>query len=112
MQGAVDVTAMLGMGVYVLSAKGTVVYVGQSKCMLARVYAHRNLARRTQPAWLPIKGIVFDKIEVIPCHPDRINALEQGLIAFYRPKHNIKHNPDTDLPKPKPERLFRCRLST
>lgn len=92
--GSFDVTAILRQGVYLLLREGSVVYVGQSKCMLVRIYAHRNLARKRVPSWLPIKGVTFDSIEVIPCHPDRIDALERGLIALHRPVHNIAHHPD------------------
>lgn len=92
--GAVDVSAMLRMGVYLLSRDGVVVYVGQSKCPLARIAAHRSLARRKVPSWLPIRGFVFDKVEVIPTHPDRIDALERALIEFYKPVGNKTHNPE------------------
>jgi len=67
--------------------------------MLARIYAHRNLARKRVPSWLPIRGVVFDTVEVIPCHPDRIDALERGLIELYRPVCNRTFNPD---PSPTP----------
>ena len=91
-EGSFNVTEILRQGVYLLSREGRVVYVGQSKCMLARIYAHRNLARKRVPSWLPIRGVVFDTVEVIPCHPDRIDALERGLIDLYRPVCNRTHN--------------------
>jgi hypothetical protein len=92
--GATDVTAVLRQGVYLLYRDGMVVYVGQSKCMLVRIYTHRNLARKRLPAWIPIRGVVFDRVEVIPCHPDRIDALERGLIALHTPIYNRAHNPE------------------
>lgn len=93
--GAFDVTAVLRQGVYLLYRDGAVVYVGQSKCMLVRIYIHRNLARKRLPDWLlPIRGIVFDRVEVIPCHPDRIDNLERGLIALHTPVYNRAHNPE------------------
>lgn len=94
MEGAIDISVVLRSGVYLLSHEGRVVYVGQSKCPLARIAAHRSLARKRIPWWLPIRGVIFDKAEVIPCHPDRIDALERGLIEFYRPPGNRQHNPD------------------
>lgn len=113
--GAVDVSVMLRMGVYLLSRDGVVVYVGQSKCPLARIAAHRSLARRRVPAWLPLKGVIFDKVEVISCHPDRINALERGLIELYKPVYNKAHNPEpvkypVPLLKPRPVVQFTNRL--
>lgn len=92
--GAFDVTAILRQGVYLLSRDGAVVYVGQSKCMLVRIYTHRQLARKKVPHWLPIRGVVFDTVEVIPCHPDRIDDLERGLIALHTPIYNRAHNPE------------------
>jgi hypothetical protein len=97
--GSFDVTAILRQGVYLLSREGRVVYIGQSRCMLIRIYAHRNLARKRVPHWLPIRGVVFDTVEVIPCHPDRVDDLERGLIALHRPVHNRDHNPDYPPPK-------------
>jgi hypothetical protein len=90
----IDVSAALRSGVYLLSRDGVVVYVGQSKCPLVRIYTHRSLARKRVPGWLKVRGVVFDTAEVIPCHPDRINALEQGLIEFYKPVYNKTHNPE------------------
>ena len=89
-----DVSAMLRQGVYLLYRDGVVVYVGQSKCMLVRIYTHRSFARRRVPAWMPIRGVVFDRVEVIPCHPDRVDALERGLIELYKPVCNKQHNPE------------------
>ena len=93
MSDEVDVSALLRSGVYLLYCGDKVVYVGQSKCPLVRIYTHRSLARKRVPSWLRITGITFDRATVIPCHPDRIDALERGLIAFHRPRHNITHNP-------------------
>lgn len=91
---AIDISAVLKQGVYLLSREGTVVYVGQSKCMLVRIYTHRALSNKRAPAWMQTRGVRFDKAEVIPCHPDRINELERGLIEFYQPVYNKTHNPN------------------
>jgi hypothetical protein len=90
----IDVTAALGLGAYLLYRGDKVVYVGKSKCPLVRIAAHRSLQRKKVPTWLSIKGIVFDRAEVIPSHPDRIDELEQALIKFYKPVHNKAHNPE------------------
>lgn len=91
--GFVDVTEILRCGVYVLRNRGTVVYVGQSKAMLTRVYTHRNLARKKAPPWLKTAGVVFDEVLVMAVHPDRLDAVERELIARYQPKHNQAHKP-------------------
>lgn len=101
LEGFADVSETLRCGVYALVYQGVVVYVGQSKCMLTRIYSHRN-ARRSKdlPKWFPIKGIQFDEIHVRPCHPDRIDALERELINLYKPRHNTQLK--TTLPIGKP----------
>lgn len=114
---AADVTAILRQGVYILSRENVIVYIGQSKCMLARIAAHRSLARRRVPSWLPIRGVVFDRVEVIPCHPDRVDALERGLIELHAPVYNKSHNPEPVkypvpclYPPPRPHPIITRRL--
>lgn len=120
----VDMSAMLESGIYLLFRKGKVVYVGQSKCMLTRIYTHRSFARRHTPAFLQhARGIVFDAFHCLPAPMHKLDALEQELIAHYKPVHNIRHNvaregdkinighlfPQLAKPKPSPP-VFTCRL--
>lgn len=90
LDGFVNISEALKCGVYALVAKGEVVYVGQSKVMLTRIYSHRNANRKSGnlPSWFPVKGITFDEVHVQPCHPDRLNELENQLINRYKPKFN------------------------
>jgi len=93
-----EASIMLRGGVYILSLRQKIVYVGKSKCFLERVYTHRNAwkskRRKTpSPAWIDDKGIMFDQFFIQPCSSDRADELEQELIAKYRPKHNVQHNP-------------------
>lgn len=93
MEGFVNVSDLLRPGVYLLSYRGEVVYVGKARSMLARVYQHRELwaqARRgtKMPSFLAKKGVKFDAIHIKPCHPDRVDDLEREMIARYRPKYN------------------------
>jgi len=92
LEGFTAVSEILRSGVYALAYKGEVVYVGKSKAMLARVYTHRQVwaqkRKGNTPAWLNVKGILFDSIFVRPCHPDQIDALEREMINTYKPKHN------------------------
>lgn len=90
LEGFVDATALLRPGVYALLYAGVVVYVGQSKVPLNRVYAHRSLRSRKAPAWLPIKGMLFDEVQVLPCPADRLDEVERALIDLYKPKYNVK----------------------
>lgn len=85
---AVDISAALRLGVYVLRREGRVVFVGKSRCPLLHIAAHRQFSRGYGKSWFPIKGITFDAVEVILAHPDRIDALVRGLIELYLPVHN------------------------
>lgn len=90
LEGFIDATALLRSGIYALLYNGVVVYVGQSKTPLNRIYAHRSLRSRTAPAWLPIKGMLFDEVHVLPCSADRLDLVEKVLIDLYKPKYNVK----------------------
>ncbi len=91
LEGFVNVTATLRPGVYALLYAGVVVYIGQaSKAPVDRIYAHRSLRGRKAPAWLPIKGMLFDEVHVMPCPVDRLNEVERALIDLYKPKYNTK----------------------
>lgn len=91
LEGFVNVSAMLRPGVYALVKDGVVVYVGQSVRPLARVEAHRSLwGRKRAPGWLPIRGILFDEVHVMPCRVEQLNEVERALIDLYKPKFNVK----------------------
>lgn len=91
-----DVSEILGVGVYALLRRDVVVYVGKSKSLYARVYAHRAMANRAArgksiPDWLPTKGFVFDAVWVQPCSLERLDSLEAEMIDLYKPKFNLAH---------------------
>ena len=90
LEGFIDASALLKSGIYALLYDGVVVYVGQSKTPLNRIYAHRSLRSRTAPAWLPIKGMLFDEVHVLPCPQDRLDIVERALIDLYKPRYNVK----------------------
>lgn len=89
----IDVSAMLGPGVYALRAKGVVIYIGQAKRLYSRVYAHRyNWAAKQKGRnqdWLGIRGFAFDEVLVFPCPLHRLAGLEREMIARYQPRYNI-----------------------
>lgn len=94
-EGFTEVSLALRSGVYVLVHKGVVIYIGKSKSMLGRIYAHRSLWGRKArgqegPHWLPIKGILFDQIFVCPCPTDRLDEFEAEMIDLYKPKFNTR----------------------
>ena len=81
----VDVSAILGQGVFLLWHRGDVVYIGHAKSMLEMISAHAHGARRSLPPWFPIRGIVFDRVEVIPgAGPSTLAA----LITIHAPRYN------------------------
>lgn len=87
LEGFTDVSAMLQSGIYALVRHGEVVYVGQSKVMLARVCNHRTAWGRRKLTG-KARGVVFDSIWVMPVHVDRLNEVEYDMIQRYRPKLN------------------------
>lgn len=94
MEGFIDVSQVLRSGIYMLCHRGVVIYIGQSKSMLARVYSHKSLwgqkQRRKVPEWMPIKGILFDEVHICPCPLDKLDELELAMINLYKPKFNIR----------------------
>lgn len=93
-EGFVDISATLRSGVYLLCHRGVVIYIGQSKTMLGRIYTHRSMwgrkARANAPDWITAKGILFDEVHVCPCPTDKLDALELAMINLYKPKFNIR----------------------
>jgi hypothetical protein len=68
-----------------------VVYIGQSKKPLSRIEAHRSLwGRKRTPGWLPIKGMLFDEVHVLPCRIEDLDVVERAMIDLYKPKYNVK----------------------
>lgn len=93
LDGFVDASPMLACGVYALAREGVVVYVGQSKKMLARIAAHRsNWGRKSTPSWMPAscRGMLFDQIFIRRCAPELLDRLEAEMINLYKPRYNIK----------------------
>ena len=93
LDGFHDITPILRCGVYALIKRGTIVYVGKSKSMYARIYTHKHFANRAAkgkeiPSWLPVKGIQFDEVHIRPCTLEALDALEAEMIDRYRPRYN------------------------
>lgn len=99
--GFFDVSEILRCGVYALLYRGVVVYVGQSRRMLTRVYTHRNLwgKKRVPEVIAKARGINFDEVWVRPCRPDLLDELEKELIQKYRPRHNVHFKAGAEMPK-------------
>lgn len=94
LEGFVDVSPILGAGVYALVRRGVVIYVGKSRSVYQRLYAHRSTAQRAArgkpiPTWLPIKGFVFDEVWVCPTRIEDLDIVEEEMIERYKPRFNM-----------------------
>jgi len=96
--------ALLHCGCYALVRKGEVVYVGMTRRLWVRLYAHCNARGKplTQKVGQNRKGngIGFDDIWVWPCMLGQLDVLEVHLIRKYTPKYNVKDKPVPILPIP------------
>lgn len=93
LDGFIEVSPLLTCGVYALAKEGVVIYVGQSKKMLARIAAHRsNWGRKSTPAWMPTscRGMLFDQIFIRPCRVEDLDRLEAEMINLYKPRYNVR----------------------
>lgn len=98
LSGGLDLSAVLQSGVYILLHKGRIVYVGKSRMVLKRLYAHRNLWERKRrglrrPGYTKINGVPFDKVMFHPCRYEELDALELKLIQEHRPQYNVRLQP-------------------
>lgn len=99
LDGFLDITPVLRAGVYALTWRDVVVYVGQSRNLLGRLGAHRaRSAGKTLPSWHPVRRVQFDGVHVYPCGPDDLDALEREMINRFRPRHNVHHKPPSGTP--------------
>lgn len=94
LSGFTEVSGVLRAGVYALAARRVVIYVGKSRSLYSRIYAHRHFANRaakgrTIPDWLPIKGLVFDQVFIRPCSLEALDDLEREMIELYKPRYNM-----------------------
>lgn len=97
LDGFVEVSPVLRSGVYALCAKGSVIYVGKSRAMIARINAHRRAwidKRKGAKPWLSdslgIPALLFDEIHIRPCAPHLLDALEEEMINLYKPRYNVQ----------------------
>lgn len=64
-----------GCGIYFLISRKKIIYVGQSKNVLARVHRHRDTKQFTSWHW-------------IPCRPGMLNAMERAYLDAFMPELN------------------------
>ncbi len=90
-----DVSDLLKPGIYLLSWRGEVVYIGRARCLLTLVAAHRAILSGRPDPILP--RVQFDGIKVIACASDRADELFPALIDLYQPRHNLRHTAPTNV---------------
>lgn len=101
-EGWVDISFMLHCAVYALLQNGRVVYVGQSKLPIKRIYSHANVRGKMEP-WRDEYtrrkvGFKFDGIWLMPCMLRDLDRLEAEQIEKWQPKHNTRgRKPNTPL---------------
>ena len=78
-----DAGFLLESGCYALVKNGVVVYVGQSREVLGRVYSHKHPRDRRS-------RVMFDGIWIWPCRVEELDRLEAELIARYNPRRNVR----------------------
>ena len=96
--GFVDLSAILGSGIYALSDRGEVVYIGKSKALIKRIYAHvyaysSKGSGRFLRTVRGIKAMRFDCVMVYPCAVSDLDRMERAMIAKYKPRYNEKFIP-------------------
>ena len=99
--GFLNLDDLLRSGVYALTLRGEVIYVGQTKTLLERLWRHwhnRNKVFRREAGWSKVKGIPFDGLWVRPVPIADLDSVEREMIAKYRPRHNDRLVPKVEIP--------------
>lgn len=105
LSGFSDLSLLLRSAVYALYYKGELVYIGQSKQLLIRLYQHKNnysRTRRDKPvmAGSSAKAILFDEIKALPVERGMLDAVERELIDKFKPRYNTQHSGRTKTKEP------------
>ena len=97
LDGFADVSGVIRSGVYALCAKGTVIYVGKSRAMIARINTHRRAyidKRKGAKSWLTdslgIPALLFDEIHIRPTAPHLLDEVEREMIDKFKPSYNVQ----------------------
>lgn len=100
MEDFVELSKVLGPGVYALMYGPRLKYIGKAKRLLHRIYSHKILYDRLRKGGrAPLNGpagvkvIQFDRVMIRPCSLGELERLERELIAKYSPPNNTHHKP-------------------
>lgn len=103
MEGFSNLSALLHCGVYGLTYRGVLVYVGKSKKPLQGVHDHwkrLTVRRKSSIRFVPNEEghgkdrvILFDGFWFVGCMLNQLDELEQAMIKKYNPRYNQRHAP-------------------
>jgi len=93
-----DASLILCVGVYALVYNGVVVYVGQSRKMLSRIYTHRTLCGKRKPPQVKTRGIRFEEVWIRRCRVEDLDRIEKEMIQKYRPRYNVFLKAGAEMP--------------
>ena len=102
--GAEDCSVLIRPAIYFLLHSGAVVYVGQSRMPIQRIYAHRSTwGKKKADEWrrmgrAPVKAVIFDEVFLLRTGLENLDEIERQMIQRYRPKYNVHHNRGVNIP--------------
>lgn len=76
------------VGVYALISRGSIVYIGQSRDVQARINQHASTNRRLFSDGRPHHAMRFDRAIWMHLSASELDAFESALIRHLRPRHN------------------------
>lgn len=91
MSGFLNFSGGLRCGVYALTYRGRVVYVGKATRPFQRIAQHQSrLDRRRKGKDIP--AILFDGVILHSCMLAELDRIEKAMIEQYKPRYNQKLN--------------------
>lgn len=102
--GAVDCSCLIRPAIYFLLHEGAVVYIGQSRMPIQRIYAHRSSwGKKKADEWRrmgrkAVKAVIFDEVHLLRTTIENLDEVEQEMIQRYRPRYNVHHNRGVAIP--------------
>lgn len=102
--GAADCSWLIRPSIYFLLYQGMVVYIGQSRMPIQRIYAHRSTwGKKKSDEWrrmgkTPVKAVIFDEVFLLKTAMEDLDRVEREMIQKHRPKYNVQHNRGVAIP--------------
>jgi excinuclease UvrABC nuclease subunit len=100
LMGFSDYSKLIGSGIYALVSGDEVVYIGKSKQLWKRLYAHRSTLERVRQGKRPfnkMRAMIFDKVWIMACAISDMERIEKEWIGKLNPKYNRVHRTRMDM---------------